>query len=375
MFIMSKFCYSFFRLFRILIKGTLKNNSFLFLNLLYFSWFLAIFFEGGCKKLTPIIPAGDSNIPITSYLKDQPNLSLFNLALQRLKLDTLGNVSGNIYTYFVPTDSAMIHSGFTQDSIQKIDLSVLDSIIRYHIVPGGVISDRISTFYTENEFSTTSSDVKAKVYIEKNGFGFYINGISVLKADISLSGGVVHYLSRVLTPPKDSLLQTLKRYPELSRVYYSIKNNPLSDQNVNIQQYFKNSYTFMVPTNLALKEIGFKVIDGTIGAFGQTPILDFLLPHLLLSSDDNKTYNVSYISNQLFFSSDFKGNYIWPFLMNYTEGTNTTTQSRFIIPNLTTFSADGLSYKGANMPDFLLFVQADIVTYNGILHIINKIPY
>ncbi len=339
-------------------------------QILYAVMVFAVLFES-CSKLIPVSNSNALvNTSVKSYLSSLTSIQIFNSALKRLQLDTLGVKTGNNYTYFIPTDSAMVKAGLTQDSINKMPLPVLDSLISYHILPGTIISKSLTLFNLENAFNTISIDSIAKVYVEINKFGFFINGVSVLKADIELSNGIINTISKVLTPPRDSLIQTLAIYPELSWLYLSIINNVYFNNyssDGEIRPFFNGSITLLAPTNNAIAASRLSNGPDRGKITFNTPILSFLLPSLGNHYD-------SYTSNNLFFSSDFKGNFIWPSSVNNFGVTDLNGNTTTSYINLV-FSTDGTAYKSNNMEYFEPFVKKDIITYNGVIHIINTLPY
>jgi Fasciclin domain len=101
------------------------------------------------------------------------------------------------FTLFAPTnnaindlDPALVAALSTEEGLPE-----LQRILRYHIVPGIVLSDEIAdgdmVATLEGSMLTIAEDVGA----------FFVNGAEVLDSDILTSNGVLHVVRSVLIPP------------------------------------------------------------------------------------------------------------------------------------------------------------------------------
>lgn len=97
------------------------------------------------------------------------------------------------FTVFAP-----INSAFESVAVDPSDLSQVDNVLRYHIVPGDILS-------TDMEEGTSmiwalNGDL---LTLKKENGEVYINDAKVLTADIKAENGVVHLIDTVLIPPVD----------------------------------------------------------------------------------------------------------------------------------------------------------------------------
>ena len=99
-------------------------------------------------------------------------------------------------TVFAPTDAAFatLLEAIGQTSIDDVPVSVLQSILTYHVISGKVLSSGINdadvTTLSGEKFSISTSD------------GIKVNGIDVISPfDVEATNGVVHTINQVLVPP------------------------------------------------------------------------------------------------------------------------------------------------------------------------------
>jgi len=100
------------------------------------------------------------------------------------------------FTVFAPTDEAFANllAAIGQTSIDDIPVSVLQSILTYHVVDGKVSSSMI------NAGDVTTLSGEAISLATSNGI--QVNGVSVINPyDVDATNGIVHTINEVLVPP------------------------------------------------------------------------------------------------------------------------------------------------------------------------------
>ena len=100
------------------------------------------------------------------------------------------------FTVFAPTDDAFaaLPAGTVESLLLPENLTTLQDILKYHVVPAKVLS----TDLTLNQHATTleGSDVTVTSLDPVK-----INESEVIQADVMASNGVIHVLDAVLLPP------------------------------------------------------------------------------------------------------------------------------------------------------------------------------
>ena len=101
------------------------------------------------------------------------------------------------FTVFAPTDDAFakLPEG-TIDALLK-NKAALTNILLYHVVEGSVMAADVS------KVSNAMTLAKIPVMVKVDGGKVMINGANVSAADVKASNGVIHVIDTVLLPPKD----------------------------------------------------------------------------------------------------------------------------------------------------------------------------
>jgi uncharacterized surface protein with fasciclin (FAS1) repeats len=98
------------------------------------------------------------------------------------------------YTVFAPTDEAFaeLPDGALELLLEPENRGLLQQVLTYHVVPGRVTSDQLST----GSVDTLGGGVAIRLEEDR----VIVNDGSVVEADITASNGVVHAVNRVLIP-------------------------------------------------------------------------------------------------------------------------------------------------------------------------------
>lgn len=109
------------------------------------------------------------------------------------------------FTVFAPTDAAF--AGVPDDVLADLlaDGDLLSSVLTYHVVPGRVLAADVVTL------SSATTVNGASLSIEVVGGEVFIDGVRVVTTDIEASNGVIHIIEGVLTPePISNIVQTAR---------------------------------------------------------------------------------------------------------------------------------------------------------------------
>jgi uncharacterized surface protein with fasciclin (FAS1) repeats len=99
------------------------------------------------------------------------------------------------FTVFAPSDDAFaaLPAGLLEKLLLPENVSVLTSILTYHVVSGTVMSaDIMAGDVPTVEGSTVALDTAS---------GVTVNGATVTTADVAASNGVIHVIDAVMVPP------------------------------------------------------------------------------------------------------------------------------------------------------------------------------
>jgi len=110
--------------------------------------------------------------------------------------------SGGPFTVFAPTDEAFaaLPAGVLNALLLPGNRDLLTQVLAYHVVPGAVTSDELTTGGVE----TLNGGLAVRVEPDQ----VVVNDASVVTPDVAASNGVIHAINRVLIP--DGLVEELQ---------------------------------------------------------------------------------------------------------------------------------------------------------------------
>ncbi len=182
-----------------------------------------------CNKALPVAepiqtpaPSGQS---ITTTINNDANFTFLKAAIAKAatnstfgnNLNALLSDSAGVFTFFAPTDAAFQLSGFpSAAAVSAQRAGLLDTILRYHLVPGQKItSDLIpSTFPNIQEptslvlappSTAVPPGLRMPIFPSKRGTSLWANNIPITQADIAASNGVVYKVAALVAPPSTTI--------------------------------------------------------------------------------------------------------------------------------------------------------------------------
>jgi len=100
------------------------------------------------------------------------------------------------FTVFAPTDEAFaaLPAGTVETLLKPENKDQLIAVLKYHVVPGKVLSGDIKGKALEVETAQGSTvDINAK-------YGVKVDQATVVSADVLASNGVIHVIDQVILP-------------------------------------------------------------------------------------------------------------------------------------------------------------------------------
>lgn len=122
----------------------------------------------------------------------------FNTLVAAVKAADLANLlsSEGPFTVFAPTDEAFaaLPAGAVETLLKPENKDQLIAVLKYHVVPGKVLSGDIKGKALEVETAQGSMvDINAK-------YGVKVDQATVVSADVLASNGVIHVIDQVILP-------------------------------------------------------------------------------------------------------------------------------------------------------------------------------
>ncbi len=288
-----------------------------------------------CKKDDNNKPATTSTI--TDVVSSNSDFSILKAAVVKAGLATTLSGTGP-FTVFAPNDTAFMASGITMNTVNTLSADTLKKILLYHTIASSIKSTEVPAG-PNAPISTVSG---AQAYVTRNSNGVFINGISVVKADVAASNGVIHVIGRVLLPPAGNIVQIAQSDTIFSYLVAAVLR--ASQGSTNVAQVLSGNgpFTVFAPVNNAFRNAGFATINDINNAD----------PNMLASI---LTYHV--IAGRIF-SSDLS------------DGTQAATVNG---GKLTIGLTAGATVKGNNNNSPSNIIVTNIVATNGVIHVIDKV--
>jgi transforming growth factor-beta-induced protein len=207
-------------------------------------------------------------------------------------------------TVFAPTDEAFANllTAIGQTSIDDVPVSVLQSILTYHVVEGKVASSMISagdvTTLSGEDISLSTAN------------GIEVNGVMVINPfDVDATNGIVHTINEVLVPPSIAPFVNSVLEPAYFNVNFSKLIEAAVKAGVVSTLLDTPNLTIFAPDNDAFMASG--VDPSAIDAETLAAVLTYhVVGSKVLSSDIPNVGVETLNGNELNFSLTGSGNYI-----------------------------------------------------------------
>ena len=295
---------------------------------------MLLFTFASCKKKNDKTPETGT---ITTIVSNSPDFTILKAAVVKAGLAATLDGKGP-FTVFAPTNDAFKASGITMETINSLSADALKGILLYHTLGAKVVAADVPAGPNANVATVGGKDI----FLTKNSNGVFVNGVSIVKADVMASNGVIHAISRVLMPPTGNIVEAAQANPNFTYLVAAVLR--ASQGTTNVAQILSSAgpFTVFAPTNDAFKAAGF----ATIGDINKAD------PNTLASI---LTYHV--ISARVF-SSD---------LMN---GAQPKTANGGTV---TIGLMNGATVKGNKNTTASKITATDMVTTNGVIHVIDQV--
>ena len=281
--------------------------------------------------------------PKTIYetIAADPHYSFLTAAINKAGLvNALNDDKKEGLTLFAPSNDAFMAAGFNSVAdLAKIPDSTLTKILLYHVlgtkIPAAQVpqasNSEVLTLNTQPIYATRTSDNNV-----------FINGVSVVKADIECTNGVIHNINRVLLPATGTIVQTAINNPDLSLLVAAVLRASQGSTDVATVLSGSGPFTVFAPTNQAFINAGFPDVNA-INAADPNTLTSILTYHVIAGR---------------IFSSDL------------TDGPTPATLNGGTVA----VSLSGAAHvKGNSNSTAATITVTDIIATNGVVHVIDQV--
>ncbi len=278
-----------------------------------------------CKKDDP----APTPKTITDIVSTDANFSILKAAV--VKAGLASTLSTGSLTVFAPDNAAFAASGITEATVNSLSAADLGDLLKYHVLGSKVNASGVPAK------GSVATLLGLKIYTTSNTSGVYINGIKVKTADVAASNGVIHVISKVLTPPTKTIAELVSSNSDLSLLLAGVSKAGLvgavSDVNANL--------TVFAPTNAAFATSG--IDQAAIDGIPANVLASIVKAHVLGSRE---------------FSSDLKA------------GEVATIESGASL--VVSLNPASVLLKGSAKPASKI-TATDIIATNGVVHLIDRV--
>lgn len=201
-------------------------------------------------------------------------------ALQLTGLDAVLADGSRNFTVFAPTDAAFEKLG--QDTINSLlnDPDTLSDILLYHVVPDAVVQAEAALQLDGQSVDTANGDA---FMVNVDDGKLFINNAQVIAADVGASNGVIHVIDTVLIPPVDEeasdsaqfdIVQTAQAVGSFNTLVAALQATGL-DQTL----MGEGPFTVFAPTDEAFAKLGDEAINALLAE--PEALANILLYHVL----------------------------------------------------------------------------------------------
>lgn len=265
------------------------------------------------------------------------NFTTLVTALQATGLDDTLDDANASFTVFAPTDAAFEALGEETISALLADTDKLSKILTYH-----VLSSEVNAEAAISSVGSTVDTVNgAKLALSLSGDNLLVNTSTVSVTDVMADNGVIHVIDAVLMPPEKTaseanIVETAKAAGNFKTLVAALERTGLDS----VLSDPSGTFTVFAPTDDAFAAVGEKMINTLLA--NPSVLSDILKQHVLAVGADSVA------------AMSLNGQALETVLGNELNIT--------INPE-----TDRLLFSGANI------VTKDIVTTNGIIHVIDSV--
>lgn len=317
-------------------------------HILFFATICLLF---SCKK-DDNKPSGtnkDNNKLLYVIEDNKFNFSLFNTALTITNLNTVLLEQGP-YTVLIPDNNAFQKSGYATDQdVAKEKGTVLMNMVKYHMLKGLWQLDKLPFRFNQPVTTTSGTQLFITHWVLNQDTIITINGTKVTAQNLPASNGLVQVINSILNPlTQDKLSTAIAAEPTLTYFNAALQRAGMKDL---LQG--DGPLTVFAPNNNAFIAAGFPTTDSII----QT--------------------NPDLLRNMLRFHMLANRRFVYDYVLS-TDNTNKSLQN--MLNNSTTtvnVQNNGNDYsiniQGAGNSQPAQLLKSNVLTNNGVLHIIDKV--
>ncbi|GAA4402416.1 hypothetical protein GCM10023187_17480 [Nibrella viscosa] len=250
-------------------------------------------------------------------------------------------LKGANLTLFAPNDAAFRASGLADPAaVTALPADSVRRLIQYHVLGGRIMSTDVNLPGGTNQGVVTAGG--ATVFLLKNNDQLFLNGVKISQADRVAANGTLHVIDRVLNPSSGNLLTTAKARGLNLLVAAALRASSTNPALLSALTGADVQITLFAPSDAALRAAGYT--ESSISTANPQTLAGLLSYHALPG---------------VYFASQFPSGQLNTLLSNNRVTVTTLTNAVFV--------------RGNRNPTSIPVRTADIVSNNGVIHIIDQV--
>lgn len=312
---------------------------------------LAILGMSSCVKDDSGNLSDFDNNKVNLVVADNFNLSAFSAALRRSGLDKDLQKGEGPYTLLAPSDLAFNTAGYgTPTAVLSANALTITSIANYHTLDGRYELDKLPYLFNQ-ELRSRGGKMYATHWIKGKDTVLTINGSRVLSSNIPASNGLIQVIDHVLTPYRhDRLGDAVAAESDVTLFSQALKTSGVLET-IN----GAGPYTIFAPNNAAMIARGYTTIQ-QIQNTDARELKELVNYHIVADRRFIYDYILSTGSSNTTKQAMLNGNPVTIKLLDDPQAPGTF---------------NGVSLRGIGNTTDISLNRRDVLTGNGVLHVIN----
>ena len=323
------------------------------MNAKYCLLFLLLAGTGSCIKDNDDALSVYDNNRVNLVIADNFNLSSFSAALRRSALDKVVQQGNGPYTLLAPSDAAFAQAGYGNNiAVLTANAETITRIALYHTLDGKYELDKLPFLFNQ-ELKSKGGKMYATHWIKGTDTVITINGSRILSSNLPASNGIIQVIDRVLAPYlHDQLGDAVAAEASVTLFAQALKTSGVL-ATIN----GTGPFTIFAPDNAAMQAAGYTSVQQIMNTD----------PEVL-----KQLVNYHIVRDRRF---------VYDYILS-TGPANVSAQAMIngntiTVKLLDDASAPGgfssITLRGIGNTADLGLVKQDILTGNGVLHVINGI--
>lgn len=292
------------------------------------------------------------NNKINLVVADNFNLSAMSATLRRSGLDKTLQAGDGPYTVLAPSDLAFNNAGYGSAlAVLGANGALIAQIANYHTMDGNYELNKLPYLFNQ-ELRSRGGKMFATHWIKGTDTVLTINGSRVLSSNIPASNGLIQVINRVLTPyTHDRLGDAIAADKDITLFAQALKTSGVLET-IN----GTGPFTIFAPSNAAMQARGYQTLEQILNAdpLQLKALIDY---HVVRDRRFIYDYILSTGSSNTTKQAMLNGN---------------TVDIKLLADPQAPGSFNSISLRGIGNTSDVALVKRDILTGNGVLHVISN---